>query len=112
MIWLPKLFGKRCVVTIHGLDWQREKWQNGFGSKYIHLGEKMAVKFADEIIVLSKGVQEYFQKTYGRKTLFIPNGVNRPVLRKANLIKKNSELIRMSIFYSWAALFQKKVFVI
>lgn len=87
MIWLPKLLGKRCVVTIHGLDWQREKWKNGFGSKYIHLGEKMAVKFADEIIVLSKGVQEYFQKTYGRKTLFIPNGVNRPVLCKADLIK-------------------------
>lgn len=87
MCWIPKLFGKRVVVTIHGLDWQREKWKNGFGSKYIHLGEKMAVKFADEIIVLSKGVQEYFQKTYGRKTLFIPNGVNRPVLRKADLIK-------------------------
>lgn len=87
MIWLPKLFGKRCVVTIHGLDWQREKWKNGFGAKYIHLGEKMAVKFADEIIVLSKGVQEYFQKTYGREALFIPNGVNRPVLRKADLIK-------------------------
>lgn len=87
MCWIPKLFGKRVVVTTHGLDWQREKWKNGFGSKYIHLGEKMAVKFADEIIVLSKGVQEYFQKTYGRKTLFIPNGVNRPVLRKADLIK-------------------------
>ena len=87
MCWIPKLFGKRVVVTIHGLDWQREKWKNGFGSKYIHLGEKMAVKYADEIIVLSKGVQEYFQKTYGRKTLFIPNGVNRPVLRKADLIK-------------------------
>ena len=87
MCWIPKLFGKRVVVTIHGLDWQREKWKNGFGSKYIHLGEKMAVKFADEIIVLSKGVQEYFQKTYGRKTLFIPIGVNRPVLRKADLIK-------------------------
>lgn len=22
--WLPKLFGKRVVVTIHGLDWMRE----------------------------------------------------------------------------------------
>lgn len=87
MMWLPKLRGKRCVATIHGLDWQREKWQNGLGSKYIHLGEKMAVRFADEIIVLSKGVQEYFWKTYGRKTLFIPNGVNRPVPRKADLIK-------------------------
>ena len=25
--WLPKMFGKRVVVTVHGIDWQREKWQ-------------------------------------------------------------------------------------
>lgn len=78
MLWLPKLFGKRCIATIHGIDWQREKWKNGFGSKYIKFGEKMAAKYADEIVVLSKGVQDYFQKTYGRKTVFIPNGVDRP----------------------------------
>lgn len=24
MMWLPKLFGKHCIATIHGLDWQRE----------------------------------------------------------------------------------------
>ena len=56
--WLPKLFGKRVVVTIHGIDWQREKWQSGLGSKFIHQGEKNAVKYADEVIVLSKGVVE------------------------------------------------------
>lgn len=39
----------------------------------------MAVRFADEIIVLSRNVQDYFEKTYGRKTVLIPNGVNRPV---------------------------------
>ncbi|MDD6411791.1 MAG: glycosyltransferase family 4 protein [Oliverpabstia intestinalis] len=83
---LPKMLGKRVVVTIHGIDWQREKWQSGFGSKFIRQGEKNAVKYADEIIVLSKGVQEYFKKTYGRETHFIPNGVNRPQIRKANLI--------------------------
>lgn len=87
MLWLPKLFGKRCVATIHGIDWQREKWKNGFGSKYIHFGEKVAVKYADEIIVLSKGVQDYFMKTYGRETKFIPNGVKRPEIRKAKLIR-------------------------
>ena len=84
--WLPKMFGKRVVVTIHGVDWQREKWQSGFGSKFIRQGEKNAVKYADEIIVLSKGVQDYFKETYGRETHFIPNGVNRPQIRKANLI--------------------------
>lgn len=84
--WLPKLFGKRVVVTVHGIDWQREKWKSGFGSKYIHMGERMAVKHADEIIVLSKGVQEYFSSTYGRKTVFIPNGVSRPEIVPAQEI--------------------------
>lgn len=76
--WIPKLFGKKVVFTVHGLDWARAKWQGGFGAKYIRFGEKMGVKFADEMIVLSRGVQKYFEDTYGRKTTFIPNGVNRP----------------------------------
>lgn len=84
--WIPKLMGKRVVVTVHGLDWSREKWKSGFGSKFIHQGERNAVKYADEIIVLSKGVQEYFQNTYGRKTRFIPNGVDWPENRNAELI--------------------------
>ena len=85
MLWLPKLFGKRCIATIHGLDHQRAKWGK-FASTYIMLGERVAVKYADEIIVLSEGVQNYFMKTYGRKTRFIPNGVNRPEIREANEI--------------------------
>ena len=84
--WLPKLFGKKVIVTIHGIDWQREKWKSGFGSKFIRQGEKNAVKYADEIIVLSKGVQTYFDNTYGRKTRFIPNGVTRPEVRQAEII--------------------------
>ena len=87
MLWLPKIFGKRCVATIHGIDWQRAKW-GGFASKYIKFGEKVAAKYADEIIVLSEGVQKYFMDTYGRKTVFIPNGANRPILRGPQLIKE------------------------
>lgn len=94
--WLPKMFGKRVVVTIHGVDWQREKWQSGFGSKFIRQGEKNAVKYADEIIVLSKGVQDYFKETYDRETHFIPNGVNRPQIREANLITEKFGLKRDS----------------
>lgn len=86
MCWLPKLFRKRVVVTIHGLDWKREKWKQGFASKYIHAGEKMAVRHADEIIVLSRNVQDYFRTTYGRETVWIPNGVCRPERRIAKQI--------------------------
>ena len=73
-LWLPKLMGKRCVVTVHGLDHQRSKWGR-FARKYILWGEKVAARFADEIIVLSKGVQDYFRDVYGRNTRLIPNGL-------------------------------------
>ena len=94
--WLPKILGKRVVVTIHGIDWQREKWKSGFGSKFIRQGEKNAVKYADEIIVLSKGVQEYFKDTYGRETHFIPNGVNRPEMKEAKFITEKFGLTKDS----------------
>ena len=76
-MWIPKLFGKRCVATVHGLDWQREKWGKGFASKYIKFGERVMVKYADEIIVLSESAREYFMKTYNRKTVLIHNGIQQ-----------------------------------
>lgn len=87
MCFIPKLFRKRVIVTVHGLDWARAKW-GGFASRYIKFGERQAVRYADSIIVLSHNVKEYFMDTYNRRTVFIPNGVTRPELREAELIKK------------------------
>lgn len=78
--FIPKWMGKRVICTVHGLDWAREKWRDGFASKFIRQGERNAVRYADEIIVLSKAVQDYFQQTYQRQTRLIPNGVSQPVL--------------------------------
>lgn len=97
MCWIPKLFGKRVVVTVHGLDWQREKWKpGGLASQFIRMGEKMAVWFADEIIVLSRNVQDYFWSTYRRETKWIPNGVTRPECAEAEDITKKFGLTRDS----------------
>ncbi len=76
MLWIPKLFGIRVIATIHGLDWQRAKWGK-FASKMLLAGEKMAAKHADEVIVLSKNVQDYFWEKYHRKTHYISNGIMR-----------------------------------
>lgn len=86
-IWLPRLFGKRCIATIHGLDHQRAKWGK-LASWYIRTGEKNAVRFAHEIIVLNENEKKYFQETYGRETVFIPNGVNRPEPLEAREIRE------------------------
>ena len=77
--WLPKFFRKRVVVTVHGLNWQCGKWKNGIGARLIMLGERMAVRFADEIIVLNRATERYFRDSYGRRTVYIPNGITRPV---------------------------------
>ena len=107
MLWMPHLFKKKIVVTIHGLDWQRAKW-GGFASKYIKFGEKLAVKYADQIIVLSKGVQDYFKKQYNRDTVFIPNGVNKPEIREAKIIKEKYNLEKNSYILFLARIVPEK----
>ena len=87
-MWIPKLFGKRCVATVHGLDWQREKWGSGFASKYIKFGERVMVKCADEIIVLSESARAYFKETYDRETVLIHNGIDRPLKKEADEITR------------------------
>ena len=87
MVWLPKLFGIRTIATIHGLDWQRSKWGN-FATKVLKAGERMAARRADEVIVLSKNMQDYFLETYGRQTRFISNGIQRPALYEPKEIRE------------------------
>ena len=87
-LWIPKLFGKKCIATVHGLDWQREKWGKGFASKYIKFGEKILAKYADEVIVLSEAAYDYFKETYNRETTIIHNGISRPPKKNAEIIKE------------------------
>ena len=65
----------------------RVKWGK-IGKKIILLGEHCAVKYADEIIVLSRSVQKYFKDKYGRRTVYIPNAVERAEKRVPKIINK------------------------
>ena len=93
MLGLPKLFGYRTIATIHGLDWQRAKWGN-LAAHVLKYGEKQAARKADEVIVLSRNVQEYFWNTYHRRTVFIPNGIEKPVRRDCRDIREKYGLER------------------
>ncbi len=107
MLWLPKLFGRRVVATIHGLDWQRAKWGR-VASFVIKFGEKMAAKYADGVIVLSENVRNYFKETYGRDTTYIPNAVSRPERKGAELITKTYGLKENGYFLYLARIVPEK----
>ena len=46
------------------------------------------------MIVLSQNVQQYFLDTYGRRTYFIPNGIDRPQIREVQEIREKYGLCK------------------
>ena len=91
MAWLPKLTGKKVVVTVHGLDYRRCKWGK-MASICLRLGERIAASCADDIIVLSRNMQQYFRTVYGCDTFYIPNGVDRFEKEKPDMITEMWDL--------------------
>jgi glycosyltransferase involved in cell wall biosynthesis len=74
---IPRALGRRVVVTVHGLDWQREKWGR-VASAYLRMGEWAAARLATRTIVVSRELQRYFARQYRRRTTYIPNAVEMP----------------------------------
>jgi glycosyltransferase involved in cell wall biosynthesis len=79
---LPRLAGARSVVTVHGLDWQRQKWGR-FASWVLKQCEGPAAHFPDRTIVVSKTLRDYFREHHKTEAVFIPNGTNLPTPRPA-----------------------------
>lgn len=84
---LPRVVGKRSVVSVHGLDWQREKWGR-FAQSFLKFCERPAVRFPDRTIVVSKTLKEYFHDRFGIEPVFIPNGTPIPERRAAAKLRR------------------------
>jgi glycosyltransferase involved in cell wall biosynthesis len=70
---IPRLFGKKTVVTVQGLDWRRKKWGR-IASIMLRLGERAAVRLPNATMVVSRTLQEYYCARYGAETKYVPNG--------------------------------------
>ena len=85
--FIPKIFGRKVVCTVHGLDWQRSKW-GGFASRYLKFGEYATAKFPASTISVSENLVDYYMNKYGKKLTYIPNGIEKPEYREAEVIQK------------------------
>ena len=85
-----KLISKnKIIVNIDGLEWKREKWGK-FTKWFLKLSEKIAVKYADEIITDNKIITDYVESEYGIRSHLIAYGADH-VTRESfddELIKK------------------------
>lgn len=87
LAFIPRLFGKKVVCTVHGLDWQRGKWGK-LAAKYLKFGEYSTAKFSHKTINVSKNLVGYYRDKYKLETTYIPNGVERPDPINPRIIKE------------------------
>jgi len=73
----PRLFGRKVVVTVHGLDWKREKWGR-FAKLWLKLGAWASVTFPHRTTVVSRTLKRHYQEWLQQDVDYIPNGVTLP----------------------------------
>ncbi len=84
---IPRLLrGKPTIVTVHGLDWRRDKW-GAFATRVLQAGESASVRLPAGTIVVSKALRAHYLAEHKRATTYIPNGIVPPVYREADLIR-------------------------
>lgn len=74
-----KIMGMKVVFTHHGPDYDREKWGKA-AKMMLRLGERMGVRYADDVIVISDVIRNIIKDKYGRteRVHLIYNGVPEP----------------------------------
>jgi len=76
---LARLLGLKVVFTHHGPDYERDKWGK-IARRILRLGERLGVRYANEVIVISRVINNLIQQKYNRTNAhIIYNGVSKPV---------------------------------
>lgn len=91
LAFIPKLFGKKVVCTVHGLDWQREKWGK-VAKLALKFGEYACAKFPHKTITVSNGLVNYYKEKYNKDIVYIPNGIDKKHKLKCKIIKEKYNL--------------------
>ncbi len=86
-----RLSGAQIVVTVHALDWQREKWGR-FARFSLNRGEKTAAKWASRVIAVSPLIKNYLDEQYHLDSTLIPNGVAPARIRPLELLRRRVNL--------------------
>lgn len=74
--FLPRVFAPRAktIVTFHCVDRNHTKW-GAFARFMLWLGEKAALTFPHETIVVSKTLESYAKDVWHAQTVYVPNGI-------------------------------------
>lgn len=84
---ITKIFRKKTVINVDGLEWLRPKWK-GLGALYFKWASKLATVLFDEIITDSTEMQKIYKELFNADSTMIAYGANVRYSKKPELISK------------------------
>jgi len=70
---LTRLFRKKTVMNVDGLEWLRPKWK-GLGATYYYWAARSATKLFDRLVTDSERMGEIYKKEFGASSVYIAYG--------------------------------------
>lgn len=95
---IAKLFFKKTIINVDGIEWERPKWK-GFGSVYYKITSRLAKHFFDCVITDAIAMQEIYKSRLDCDSVVITYGAeecvkyDHSILTKYNLVKSNYYLV-------------------
>jgi glycosyltransferase involved in cell wall biosynthesis len=78
---LPRYLSRSGVVlTVHGLDYARQKW-TGAARAALKLAEGLSARVPHETVVVSRALAAHYATRLGREAVYIPNGMPEATVR-------------------------------
>lgn len=71
--FIPRLFLKKSVLTVQGLDYRASKW-GIFARLILRFCEWASVRFPNQTIVVSKALSGHYRRRYKKIVRYVPNG--------------------------------------
>lgn len=84
--FIPKLLGKKIIVTIHAEEWKRSKW-NIFAIKYLQFLEYISVHISTKVVTISSTLQTLIKNKYHINSTLIP------YFQQTHITNKKSQLL-------------------
>jgi len=97
---LLRLFGRRVVLNVDGLEWKRKKW-SAIGRAYYRLCAWTAARLPVHVVTDALVIQTYYKEVYRRHTDYFPYGTElEPVPDHGTLANLGLEAGRYVLYVS------------
>ena len=84
--FIPRIFGKKCVLNVDGMEWLRPKW-NRLGKSFFKNSARLGTKFYSEIVTDADEMHRLYAREFGIDSTYIAYGANIETSKNPEVLK-------------------------